>query len=432
MPESKEVDTSRLSYDDLRQILQVSKLLNADLDLDTVLKSILSVAETVMQAQACSVWLIEPETNDLVCRIATGQVGQKVKEVYRSKQGEGIIGSVAETGKPLLIPDAYKDPRFNPAFDRQTGFRTRCMLTVPLRARGKIIGVAQVLNRRSSEGTPEIFDELDMVKFGALADHAALAVENARLHREILEQKLLEHDVNSARAIQDSFLPHTFPKLLRFRFAAKSKPTMGVGGDLYDIFEMTEDLVGLTIADVTGHGVSAALYMARTVSELKHISHRYRDPSETIKALNSVLTGQFISGQFVTLLYGILDTRIGRFTWAGAGHPPAVLSRSDGSVEFLHTREGMPLGIFDDANYSDESVDLSPGDRLLMYTDGVIEAFNADSEPLGMDGLKRIVSEHKGEPESLIDRVFDRVHAHASTEEPLDDIAMVALEMVET
>ncbi len=432
MAQSKEVDTSRLSYEDLKQILQVSKLLNADLDLDPVLNSILSVAEAVMKAQACSVWLIDPETDDLVCRIATGQAGQKVREVYRSKHGEGIIGTVAETGEPLLIPDAYKDSRFNPSFDEQTGFRTRCMLTVPLRARGKIIGVAQVLNRRAQDGTFETFDETDMIKFGALADHAAIALENARLHREILEQKLLEHDVDSARAIQDSFLPHTYPKSERFRFAAKSKPTMGVGGDLYDLFELEGGLIGLTIADVTGHGVSAALYMARTLSELKHISHRFHDPSETIKTLNSVLTGQFISGQFVTLLYGILDTHSAKWTFAGAGHPPAVLSRKDGSVEFLNTREGMPLGIFEDAKYSDENVNLTPGDRLLMYTDGVIEAFNTEGEPLGMKGLERIVSEHHGGPEDLINRVFDRVYAHASTEEPLDDIAMVALEMVES
>ncbi|HPM62517.1 MAG TPA: PP2C family protein-serine/threonine phosphatase, partial [Methanoregulaceae archaeon] len=104
--------------------------------------------------------------------------------------------------------------------------------------------------------------------------------------------------------------------------------------------------------------------------------------------------------------------------------------RADGSMEYLQTSKGMPMGIFDDAEYSDESIQLHPGDRLLMYTDGVIEAFNSKGEPLGLDGLKSIVSRHSGSPEDLINRVYDGVYAHASSDEPLDDIAMVALEMI--
>jgi sigma-B regulation protein RsbU (phosphoserine phosphatase) len=330
-----------------------------------------------------------------------------------------------------LIPDAYKDPRFNPSFDRETGFRTRCLLTVPLKARGNLIGVAQVLNRREVNGTPTVFDELDMVKFSTLADYAAIALENARLHREILDQRLLEQDVKSARAIQDSFLPHTFPKTRRFEFGAKSVPTMGIGGDLYDVFELDDTHVALTIADVSGHGVSAALYMARTLSELKHIAHRFRDPSEAIRMLNLALIGQFLSGAFVTLLLCVLDTKNGMLTYAGAGHPPALLSRSDGSLEYLFTRDGIPLGILENAQFPETTIHLQPGDRVLMYTDGVIEAVNGRGEPFGLKGLREMVSKHTGAPEQLIERVLDGVYAHATSEEPLDDIAMIALRMIE-
>ncbi|MFH1739377.1 MAG: GAF domain-containing SpoIIE family protein phosphatase [bacterium] len=423
------LDISKLSYQDLEQILQVSKLLSSDLDLDTVLQKILSVAEDVMRAEACSIWLVESESGDLVCQIATGQVGDQVRQVYRSKRGQGIIGSVAQSGEPLLIPDAYSDSRFNPAFDKETGFKTRCMLTVPLRARGKLIGVAQVLNTHDVDRKEAVFDKMDLLKFGALADHAALGLENARLHKEILDQKLLEQDVDSAKAIQDSFLPHTFPKTPRFELAAKSVPTMGVGGDLYDVFDLGKNHIGVTIADVSGHGVSAALYMARTISELKHIAHLFDHPSEAIKTLNSVLTGQFMSGRFVTLLYWMLDIEKATLTYAGAGHPPALWSKADGSMVYLNTREGMPLGIFEDATFSQDEIELQPGDRVLMYTDGVIEAFNGQGEPLGLDGLKEIVAKHRGGPEDLINRVYDGVYAHASSDEPLDDIAMVALHM---
>ncbi len=421
--------SAQLSYKDLQQILQVSKLLCSDLDLETVLRKLLAVAEDVMMAEACSIWLVESGTSDLVCEIATGQVGRQIRQVYRSKRGQGIIGCVAESGTPLLIPDAYRDPRFNPTFDRETGFRTRCVLTVPLVARGKLIGVAQVLNKRDSSGKEAVFDETDLLKFEAFADHAAIALENAHLHREILEQKLLEKDVDSAKAIQDSFLPHTFPNPRGFVFAARSVPTMGIGGDLYDVFELENNKIGVAIADVSGHGVSAALYMARTLSELKHIAHRYDRPSESIKKLNAVLSEQFVGGRFVTLLYWVLDVQTARLTYAGAGHPPALWYKADGTMQYLQTSKGMPMGIFDNAEYSDETIQLHPGDRLLMYTDGVIEAFNSKGEPLGLEGLKRIVSRHCGSPEDLIRRVYDGVYAHASSDEPLDDIAMVALEM---
>lgn len=424
-------ESGKLTYPDLCQILQVTKLLSADLDLDTVLQRILSVAESVMQAEACSIWLVESETGDLICRLATGQAGDQVREVYRSKRGHGIIGSVAQSGEPLLIPDAYKDSRFNPSFDRETGFRTRCLLTVPLKARGKLIGVAQVLNRREANGTSATFDKSDVVKFSTLADHASIALENARLHREILEQKLLEQDVESARAIQDSFLPHTFPKVPRFEFAAKSVPTMAVGGDLYDVFELDDSHVALTIADVSGHGVSAALYMARTLSELKHIAHRFRDPSEAIKTLNLALTGQLVGGRFVTLLFVVLDTENATLTYAGAGHPPALWSKADGSLEYLYMSDGLPLGILEEARFPQVTIELQPGDRVLMYTDGVIEAFDKQGEILGMEGLRGIVSKHSGHPEDLINRVFDGVFVHATSGEPLDDIAMVAIRMVE-
>jgi sigma-B regulation protein RsbU (phosphoserine phosphatase) len=363
--------------------------------------------------------------------VATGQAGDRVREVYRSKRGQGIIGTVAESSRPLLIPDAYKDSRFNPAFDRETGFRTRCVLTVPLKARGSLIGVAQVLNRRTADGTPSTFDESDVAKFSTLADHAAIALENARLHREILEQKLLERDVESARAIQDSFLPHTFPKTKRFEFAARSVPTMGVGGDLYDVFELDDSHVALTIADVSGHGVSAALYMARTLSELKHIAHRFRDPTEAIKMLNLALSGQLLGGRFVTLLFLVLDTENATVTYAGAGHPPALWSKADGASEYLFMSDGIPLGILEDARFPQVTVDLQPGDRVLMYTDGVTEAFDNRGEPFGMDRLREIVSRHTGDPEGLINRVLDGVSAHATSEEPLDDIAMVALRMTQ-
>jgi sigma-B regulation protein RsbU (phosphoserine phosphatase) len=194
----------------LSSLIEVNGIISSSLNLDQILENVMSISKQVMNADASSLMLIDEKTNELVYEVALGKVGEKLKQEFRLKKGQGIAGAVAEDGKPLLLEDAYTHPKFYRGHDEATGYRTKSMITVPLKVGERITGVAQVINRLDDRA----FDQDDLDLFIALCSLAAIAIENAKMHKSLMEKQRLVKDMEFARTVQESFLPQkTAPKV---------------------------------------------------------------------------------------------------------------------------------------------------------------------------------------------------------------------------
>lgn len=412
----------------LMECFRISSLINSSLDIEEVLELIMTTSRQILAAEACSLMLVDEQTGELVFEVAQGPVADKLKRGTRLEKGKGIAGYVFEIGEPLLIEDAYQDARFHPGFDEQTGFRTRSVLCVPLKVKGRMVGVVQIINRRDGLS----FCREDCETLTLLSTHAAIAIENARMHRALLRKQQMESDLAFATNVQLSFLPQEVPSVTGFRFHAHYQPALEVGGDFYDFIDLNGGNWGILIGDVSGKGVASALYMAKLTSDFRMLALRHKDPVKLIGYINDLLCRRSRRGMFVTLLYMVLDTAHRRLQYVNAGHVPAVLwNRRRECFQVLRGIGGPPLGILPGRGYPSGTVELSPGDCLLLSTDGLVEAKSPDGRRLGWEEVSEAVRGGDSCAESVLARVSGRMKAFTRGCPQSDDTTLVVFHVVE-
>ncbi len=405
----------------LSSLIEVNGIISSSLNLDQILENVMAISKQVMNADASSLMLIDEKTNELVYEVALGKVGEKLKQEFRLKMGQGIAGTVAQEGKPLLLEDAYTHPKFHRAHDEATGYRTKSMITVPLKVGERITGVAQVINRLDGDR----FDRDDLDLFTALGGLAAIAIENAKMHKTLMEKQRLVKDMEFARTVQESFLPQKTPEIEDYAFSAYYTPAQEVGGDFYDFFLLDRSRVGIVIGDVSGKGVPAALYMAKLGSDLRTLAFIEKDPSTALEKLNDLLAERSRRGMFATLLYIELDAKTGRLTISNAGHLPPIVKQADGPVRTLTTAGGSPLGILAGMKFGQETVQLGRGDTVILYTDGIIEAMNGAEKLYGYERFESVVKKVPGGPGGLKSAIIDDVNRFTGLSPQHDDMTLV-------
>jgi len=403
----------------LMVLLEVGRRLASNMDLDSLLDLIIKYATEVMKADRSSLFLVDKKTGELWSKIAQGA------DEIRFPIGKGIAGHVAETGEIINIPDAYSDPRFNPEVDRQTGYRTKTILCVPLKNNdGEIVGVIQVLNKKGEKSA--VFEREDEEILLALAGQAAVAITNAIYHKEVLAKQKLERDLQIARTVQESFLPSSPPRVPGYQFEAYYKAAQEVGGDFYDFIPLSEDQVGLIMGDVSGKGVPAALFMARLMSDFRFISLTEEEPKDILARVNDLLAGRSQRGMFVTLGFVILDTLKKRITFSSAGHLPPILVKAGGSVHRLEVEKGIPLGIAGGREFGQDGVPFEEGDTLLLYTDGLMEARNAKGREFGLKRIEKIVSQNADSTAKRIkSRLLKEINSFVTDTPQHDDLTFI-------
>lgn len=405
----------------LSTLIEVNALISSTLNLDQILENMMAISKQVMNADASSLMLIDEKTNELVYQVALGTVGEKLKQEFRLKLGQGIAGTVAQEGKPLLLEDAYTHPKFHRAHDDATGYRTKSMITVPLKVGERITGVAQVINRLDNKP----FDQDDLELFIALCSLAAIAIENAKMHKSLMEKQRFVKDMEFARTVQESFLPQKTPELANYQFSAHYTPAQEVGGDFYDFIKLGENRTGLVIGDVSGKGVPAALYMAKLGSDLRTLAFTEKDPAAALERLNDLLVERSRRGMFATLLYVELDSQTGKLTLSNAGHLPPIIKRTDGSLVKLAKAGGAPLGMVAGMKYGQEIAALAPGDTVILYTDGIIEAMNAREELYAYDRFEALIRKSSSTSEALKTAIIDDVNKFTGLSPQHDDMTLV-------
>lgn len=402
---------------ELKLLLEVSPIISSTLELDELMPLVMEKAKHVMDAEACSILFYNKETDKLEFEVALcteDSTSEFLKRKITLDMGQGIAGWVARNREILVIDDVKKDSRFFGDADKLTGFTTRSIIAVPLIGRSGLIGVAEVINPRSTEFDHEIFQ--------LLCRQFAIAIENAQFHRESLHRERLKQQLEIAAVIQRSFLPAS-PVLTKgnVTLSAVNISASQVGGDVYDFIDLPDKKIGVLIGDVSGKGISAALYMAKFISDFRNVSLLTDKTDITLNRLNAQASGAPL-GMFLTALYAIIDTHTGRVELSVAGHPPFLwLTKED--VRVMSLPSGPPLGIVP-TEYPVATLSLEAGNRLFFLTDGVFDAKNRGGERIGFDKIVEFARSHLHD-EQLLQEIVDHVEGFSEGTERADDLTIV-------
>jgi sigma-B regulation protein RsbU (phosphoserine phosphatase) len=397
-------------------LLGVAKTLSTQLDLDGVIEAIFKSLRQVVNYAAAAIYLVNRKTLALELVSESGYP-EGSDDAFRLQVGQGIVGWVAKTGEPLIVPDVRRDARYVAA-----RHETRSELAAPLLVDGRPIGVFNL-----EHDVEDAYHEGHLELVSAFASQAAVAIERARLTRDMLERRRLEKELAIAREIQQSFLPRRAPQVPGFDLAGAAHAHDEVGGDYFDFIPVSETRLGIAIADVSGKGIPAALIMAGVrMSLLAEIRNEFAIRA-VMRKVNLLLHESIDRDKFVTAFYGVLDFKNHMLIYANAGHDPPFLIRADGSIEDL-TEGGVALGVLPDARYEDCPVEVRPGDVLVMYTDGVSESESPSGEQFGRLRIEQTVKA-MGEVSSqeVLDGVVRAVEAWTGDRGPSDDLTLVVI-----
>ncbi len=413
----------QFEYRKMERLIEAVQILNSTLDLDELLKVILDTALESVDGTRGTLYLLDKEKNELWSKVYIGSEQVKIQLAV----GNGIAGYVAATGDVVNIEDAYLDPRFNPEIDKKTGFHTTSMLCMPMKNKEEeIIGVFQLLNKK--HGT---FDQEDESFIAALSVHAAIAIENARLHKQEQEKISMEKEMVAAGEVQKSLFPKQIPTAPGYEFAACNIPARTVSGDMYDFFKCTGDRIAFCLGDVSGKGLPASLLMANLQATLRDQQLLDLSVQECIARSNNLLYGNTSSDKFITLFYGILDPENHLFRYVNAGHDFPLYFGNGSEPKRLST-EGIPIGVIEDFPYRENSMKLEVGDLLLVYSDGICEAMNGNQEPFGEKRLEKLIARNRDvSPNELLSIVINEVKLYTQHEPQMDDMTLVAVKRTE-
>jgi sigma-B regulation protein RsbU (phosphoserine phosphatase) len=293
---------------------------------------------------------------------------------------------------------------------------------VPLSYKGKVIGVLDLEHTRRG-----FFTEEHQRTMTTLAAQIAIAIENARLYEEIERQeRRLERDLALARELQGRLLPQTNPKMAHLDLAAKFVPARAIGGDLYDFIPYSMSRLGIVIGDVSGKGAPAAIYAALVSGIIR--SHAPIEPgsAEMLSAVNLSLAERRIEAQFVSIIYAVWDDEHRTLTVANSGLPRPVFVHG-GKNEVIEAT-GLPLGLFDEADYDEFTFRMKPGDMFVFFSDGILDARNRKGELFGRGRVEKIIAECSSKSAScVVDSLFKAAAEHSAGVETFDDQTVVAI-----
>jgi sigma-B regulation protein RsbU (phosphoserine phosphatase) len=395
---------------------EIARELTSILNLDELLGRIAELVRRLIDYQMFSILLLDAAGEKLQHRFSL-RFNENIHLKYEIPLGRGLVGAAAQSKEAVLVPDVSKDPRYVEANPE-----TRSELAVPLIYKGKVIGVLDLEHTRRG-----FFTEEHQRTMTTLAAQIAIAVENARLYEEIERQeRRLERDLSLARELQMRLLPQTRPKLGHLDVAAKFVPARAIGGDLYDFIPYSMSRLGIVIGDVSGKGAPAAIYAALVSGILRSHAPIEPGPGEMLSAVNLSLAERRIEAQFVSIIYAVWDDESRTLTVANSGLPRPVYVHG-GKNEVIEAT-GLPLGLFDDADYDEFKFRMKPGDMFVFFSDGILDARNRKGEMFGRTRVEKIISECSGNSaDCVVDLLFNAVAEHAAGVEAFDDQTVVAI-----
>jgi len=375
---------------------------------------------TVLQAERCTVWLYDEEAAEYFTEVATGE------ESIRIPADRGLVGSCGGTREIINVPDCYADERFDQSVDRDTGYRTCNMLSVPLIGYDdSLIGVLQVLNRIDGPFEGEHVETAE-----ALSAQCAVALHRARMIEGLLEKERLERDMDVAKQIQSGTLPQVMPELEGYDIHGWSRPADKAGGDAFDIIPVNGTVLGLLLADATGHGVGPALSVTQVRSMLRMCAHLGQcDLQVAMEGINRQLCEDLPPERFVTAFLGLLDAEAHALDYLSGGQGPLIHLHADSGEAELFNPTSAPLGLFAELPPSEPArMDLAPGDLVTLISDGILEAENPATEQFGEERAVDILRRHReGSCAEMVRILQEETEKFSGTAQQADDMTILLI-----
>ncbi|MFQ3592410.1 MAG: SpoIIE family protein phosphatase [Gemmataceae bacterium] len=410
----------------LRHLIEITNNLSRTLELQTLFPRIAdSLFSLFRQADRC--FLIQMSEGDkLMPRLVKTR---RIADETNARFSRSIVRKALETGQAFLSDDASRDDRIQLS-QSVVDFRIRSVMCAPLcKADGKAFGVIQL----DTQDRSKKFSEEDLRLLCAVANQAAISLENARMLEETVQQEKLKRDLELAKKVQKSFLPSQMPSIEGYDFYGFSEPAKEVGGDYYGFIPLPDGRIVIAVGDVAGKGVPASLIMAKLSSDIRFCMLSESSPETALARLNNLLY-EFTTGldKFVTLVAVVLDPRTHRAVVVSGGHSPPYLYRPNTREVICSTGDsdfaGPPLGILEDLPYDSSEISLEPGDFLVMYTDGVDESENIRGESFGNNRAKAaVLSATPTSAQAVGEKLVAAVKQHATGRDPHDDLTVVVV-----
>jgi len=409
---------------DYAALLSLAGEITRETDLDGLLAKILTKSLPWMRVEACSIFLVDEETGDLVMHTGHGEGAPKLGQL-RVPAGRGIVGTAMKEKRIIRVDDAPNDPRVFKEADKQSGWKTKALLAAPLLDGDECLGVIEFLN---PVGRPAFTAEDERLTeyFSGLV---AAAVGRVRAQAAALERAALQRDLDLARELQKGLLPLEFPapeSSPAIDLFAALHPAKEVSGDLYDFFFIEPGKLCFVVGDVSGKGIAAGIFMAMTRTLLRAIARPGLSPAQILAQLNEELCRDNDACLFVTMILGIVDVATGQIVCGLGAHNAPVHVTSEDAV--FGPLGGAPLGLIPAARFAEWRPQLAPGDALLVYTDGVPEAMDEARQLFTNERFLSVL--RRADPSSsrsLVAGVEKAVAEIVRGAERNDDITLMAL-----
>ena len=402
---------------------EISREITSILDLDDLLERIGLLLKRVIDFQMFTILLWNERTEQFEHRFST-RYGERVTRERSVELGRGIIGTAAQQREPILSPDVRKDSRYlavNP--------ETRSELSVPLIYKGEVIGVIDLEHTRVN-----YYNEDHVRTLSTLAAQVAISIANARLYQRIHEEEQrMERDLEMARKVQLRLMPSRPPKLERAEIAAQFMAARSIGGDVYDFLDYGPGRTALAVGDVSGKAAPAALYAALVSGILRSLAPQHLSPAEMLTALNDQLQERKLDSQYVTMLMAVWDDSNQTLQIANAGsvQPLFVSSTADGPDVKTIQAEGFPLGMFPNAEYEEFTLSTRPGDLIVFFSDGIVDAVDDTGDMFGNERLNAVLqSQTHPTAASTVDAILKAVTDFQDGTDHFDDETVVVLRVL--
>lgn len=401
----------------LKAVLEITQNLGHAVSLEEVLPKVLDTLFKIF-LQADRAFIVLRDGEELVARwTKTRQEDQQ--EAFRISRT--VMREVMESREAIITLDASSDERFEMA-NSISDFRIRSMVVAPLlNSDGEPLGAIQMDTLDSRRQ----FEPRDLEILSGVATQAGVAIQKAQMHEQLIQQQRVEQDLDLARSVQRAFLPARHPDAQGYEFYQYYSPAEQIGGDYYDYIPLADGRVAIIVADVVGHGVAAAMLMAKLSAESRFLLASQTNAAVAITKLNQHIVELGVE-KFVTLLCLILDPPTGKVELINAGHMAPLWLQASGAVEQPGDAvAGVPIGIVDSYQYELECIQINKGDRLILYTDGIHEAPSIRGDMFGIERLVKLVSQCTGSLQETGDLIVADVNKFVAGTQQADDMCLV-------
>ena len=405
-----------LSADQLKLVLEVTRTLTLTTDLDVLLNRIAEATTQLLRCERASIFLHDAQTNQLWTKVALQSSEIRVPATA------GIVGACFAGSEVLLIPDAYGDPRFNPAPDRASGFRTRNILAAPMLNSDRTpVGVVQAINKIDKPFAPS-----DVSLIQLLSDQAGVAIQRHRLQVAAMQAAQLQHEAELARLVQQAMLPRSMPEIPNVEVMGWTRPASVTGGDCYDFWKTRDGRLAIFLADASGHGLGPTIIVSQVRTLVRAMCDVEPDPAKLLALANERVAADLEGDRFVTAFIGFLSAD-GSFSYASAGHGPLLCRGAKGdSIRELEATH-MPLGVSSDFEGDPTPhLTLAPGGAFIIVSDGIFEAPNGAGELFGMKRVLALLDDACHAPAGeVIARLSEATTRWHAGQDPTDDQTVV-------